>query len=544
MREPFFPEIDAVLYEGPDSGNPLAYRFYDAGRSVLGKSMREQLRFSVCYWHSFCWPGDDVFGEGCFARPWFEGARHSGPDEVFWTDAYVFFTTGDLGITASSGWDRDGRRYVMAWDVLLSEVTPYIQEVSSEISRQALVLVMTPDQRVIGLPRVPAYESEAAARADFLKPLAELRAPAAREFSAAARERELPAYFTFDFDGNTWWVGLRSYRMSSDHQLHVGVLLPDSDLLAEVTHQRRILLGATVLALVAALVYSLLLARGYSRPLEALARQSDKIRALDFSDDEEIQANLVEFQALADSQSKSLRALQSFSRYVPLEVVTELVETDQVARIGGRAEHLTVLFTDIAGFTAIAESMTPEALARHLSDYFECVVHELQRHGATVDKLIGDAVMAFWGAPLPMPDHCSRAVEAVDSARRALAELNDRWAAEGLPPLPTRFGLAMGQVIVGNMGASDRLAYTVIGDTVNLASRLEGINKLYGTETMAEQSVVEASGDAWAWRRLDRVRVVGRNEPVWVYELLGREQDAALVAAYEAAWDRYAGAEF
>jgi adenylate cyclase len=476
-------------------------------------------------------------------RPWFSGILGQQPGAVFWTAAYLFFTTGDLGITASSAWSDDGVQHVIAWDVLLSAVTTYTQQISSEVSSRALVVVMAPDGRVIGLPRVPAYRDESAIRAHFLRPLSELDSPVVWAFAAAASGHELPAYFTFESDGDTWWAGLRDYRMSTNHRLHLAVLIPDSDLLEEVAHQRQILLGATALALLAALAYSLLLARSYSRPLEALAAQSEKIRHLDFREDEQIEARLVEFQVLANAQRQALRALQSFSRYVPLEVVSELVETDQVARIGGREASLTVMFSDIAGFTSIAESMTPEALAQHLSRYFEGVVYDVQQHGGTVDKLIGDAVMAFWGAPRPMPDHCRRAVLAVASARRVVAELNRQFAAEGRPGLPTRFGLATGRVIVGNMGATNRLAYTVIGDTVNLASRLEGLNKLYGSTVMAEQAVVDAGGEGFNWRRLDRVRVVGRSGPVWVYELLETAADE-VVAAYEAAWDRYAAGDF
>jgi adenylate cyclase len=477
-------------------------------------------------------------------RPWFRLLDDIPEGDIGWTDPYLFFTTGELGITASGAGRHDGLRYKIAWDVKLTDITHFAQRVSADLSQRSEIIVATPDWRAVALPDDPAYTSAESVRADLLKPLGELAAPVARGLMLGAADRELPATFSFESGGDTWWAGLNRYALGPHHDLVMGVLVPNGDLLQEITQQRRILLAATALALLAALVYALLLARSYSKPLEALAAQSDRIRQLDFSEHAEIEAQLVEFQALARAQSQSLRALQSLGKYVPLDVVHELVKTDQVARIGGRLERITILFTDIAGFTSIAESMAPEALAEHLADYFDCVVHELQSNGATVDKLIGDAVMAFWGAPRPMADHAQRAVEATAAARRALTAANRRWREAGKPELPTRFGLASGEVIVGNMGAQDRLAYTVIGDTVNLASRLEGLNKRYGTQVMAEQSVVDAAASAYRWRRLDRVAVVGRSEPTWVYELLDDDRADERVERYEAAWDLYARREF
>ena len=477
-------------------------------------------------------------------RPWFTLLEDIPEGQIGWTDPYVLFTTGDLGITASSSWRNAGRRHVVAWDVLLNALTHFTQRLSNDLSPRSTVLIMTPDQRLIGLPDDPAFATPDAIRAGFLQPLDQLGTPVMDGFARRAKGIEPPASFDFDAGHDTWWAGISRYALGPHHNLLLAVLVPNGDLLKEITQQRRILLFATALALLAALVYALLLARSYSRPLEALAAQSDRIRELDFGEHAEIEAQLVEFQVLARAQSQSLRALQSFSRYVPLDVVRELVKTDQVARIGGRLERVTILFTDIARFTAIAESMTPEALAEHLADYFDCVVHALQCHDATVDKLIGDAVMAFWGAPRPMTDHARRAVDATVAARAALAAANRRWREAGKPELPTRFGLASGEVIVGNMGAQDRLAYTVIGDTVNLASRLEGLNKLYGTGVMAEQSVVDAAGPDRRWRRLDRVAVVGRSEPTWVHELLDDSVGDDLVTAYETAWDHYSERAF
>ena len=221
----------------------------------------------------------------------------------------------------------------------------------------------------------------------------------------------------------------------------------------------------------------------------------------------------------------------------------------EVARIGGHTETLTVLFTDIAGFTNISEGMSPEALTNHLAGYFQAMIDALHHHGATVDKIVGDAIVAFWGAPTPMPDQTDRALKGVLECRDTLEGLNQTWRSQGLPELPTRFGLATGPVVVGNMGARTRLAYTVLGDTVNLASRLEGLNKVYGTTVLVDIGTQQAGGDGYAMRHLDRIIVAGKTQATDIFELLGETGTVPLVKLtaarrYEAAWDKYRSGDF
>jgi adenylate cyclase len=232
-----------------------------------------------------------------------------------------------------------------------------------------------------------------------------------------------------------------------------------------------------------------------------------------------------------------------------MEVVKELVRKGEVARIGGRMETLTVLFTDIADFTKISESMTPEALTNHMAEYFQVMIDILHQHSATVDKIVGDAIVAFWGAPTPVPQPADQAIRAVLECRDRFVALNQDWRAKGLPALLTRYGLATGPVVVGNIGARTRLAYTVLGDPVNLASRLEGLNKVYGTTIMVDEATRQACNEPYEWRHLDRIVVAGKTEPSEIYEVLGAVGTVSpkvLAAArhYEAAWEKYRSGEF
>jgi adenylate cyclase len=166
-----------------------------------------------------------------------------------------------------------------------------------------------------------------------------------------------------------------------------------------------------------------------------------------------------------------------------------------------------------------------------------------------VTQLTGDGFVAFWGAPIDCPHHAAQAAETVLACRAGLADINSQWRTRGLPELPTRFGLATGPVIVGNVGSTERMVYTAVGDTINLASRLEGINRFYGTWVLASEATRRAAGDAFAWRRVDRVRAKGKQEPIDLYELLGRAGEVPadrleFAARYEAALDQYRERDF
>ena len=209
-----------------------------------------------------------------------------------------------------------------------------------------------------------------------------------------------------------------------------------------------------------------------------------------------------------------------FSTYVNPSLVDELVAHPEKLVLGGQREELTVLFSDIIGFTAISENLSPEALVSILNEYLDVMSGIIFRNDGTLDKYEGDAVMAFWGAPIPQKDHAVRACLAALEMQTSLAGLNETWKGSGRPPIRIRIGINTGDMVVGNMGAVGKFAYTVIGDSVNLASRLEGANREYGTGIMVSQRTYDLVRQDILGRELDRIAVVGRSEPVTTYELI------------------------
>src|SRR5208337_2862325 len=212
-------------------------------------------------------------------------------------------------------------------------------------------------------------------------------------------------------------------------------------------------------------------------------------------------------------------------------------------RPGGEVKELTIMFSDIRDFTTLSEGMSPDDLVLLLNEYFGAMTDILYQHFGTLDKYIGDAIMAFWGSPLPQEDHAFRACSAALQMVARLEELNRDWHAHGRPEIAVGIGLNTGPVNVGNMGSDKRLAWTVMGDNVNLASRLEGMTKQYRSRVIISESTYNQVADQFVAREVDRIRVKGKKHPVVIYELLAsvseRRAYATLLAQFNTALNVY-----
>ena len=213
----------------------------------------------------------------------------------------------------------------------------------------------------------------------------------------------------------------------------------------------------------------------------------------------------------------------AFSYYVNPSVVSEMLKNPEMLKLGGDKRIMTVLFSDIRGFTTISERLDPEALVHLLNQYLTVMTDLVFKYNGLLDKYIGDAIMAVWGAPLSQPDHAYLACKTGLEMMEELAELRRRWEAsdENIPYIDIGIGLNSGPMVVGNMGSLTRFDYTVMGDSVNLGSRLEGANKQYGTNIIIGEMTFEQVKDRFICRELDAVAVKGKEQPVRIYELVG-----------------------
>lgn len=248
--------------------------------------------------------------------------------------------------------------------------------------------------------------------------------------------------------------------------------------------------------------------------------------------------------AFVRRRARQTRAM--FAQYVPPAVVSRLIAQPELMRLGGEAREVTLMFTDLANFTTLSEQLSAEQTVEVLTAYFNAMTPIVHATGGTVDKFIGDAVMAFWGAPLDDPQHAEHAVTAAISMQQAMQVLVADLRARGLPPIHMRIGLHTGRVVVGNVGSEQRFSYTAIGDAVNLAARLEGANKAFGTGILLSAATAAQLPSSVALRALDDVVVKGKTEPVRVFtpcdDAAVRDASLAALNAFHARdWDGASG---
>ncbi|MFH1064551.1 MAG: adenylate/guanylate cyclase domain-containing protein [Candidatus Woesearchaeota archaeon] len=229
---------------------------------------------------------------------------------------------------------------------------------------------------------------------------------------------------------------------------------------------------------------------------------------------------------ISEKKSKK-KVMGAFGKYVSKDVIKHIMENPERLKLGGEKREITVFFSDIRGFTTISEKLSPEQLVALLNEYLTEMTNIILKHNGVVDKYMGDAIMAFWNAPLDQPKHAERACLTCLDMEDKLKELQKKWTEEGVPPLEIGIGLNTGQAVVGNMGSFDRFDYTAMGDTVNLGSRLESINKQYGTRIIISESTKNKVADLpFVVRKLDQVMVKGKKEPITIYELVSTEENA------------------
>jgi adenylate cyclase len=464
-------------------------------------------------------------------RPWFQAGLKQR--EPVWSDFYQM-TSGGLGVTCTTRFTAPGATAptgLFHVDLRIESITAFLT--SLQIGDHGAVFL---------------YDDKGARIAS---PTGEHVAAAARAADAATKNRS-PTQddqpFDVAVDGGLYEVVLEPVSITGDIRLQVAVVVNKADITDRIYHQALVAGGVAGLAGLLAIVLAVLLSSRISRPITAIATDLGKVGAFSISHDPSPQSFVREVSELGASVDRMKASLRSFAHYVPTDLVRTLLAVGQEAHLGGEIRRLTIHFSDVADFTSISEGMEPTRLVEATGRYFELMTGVLTRHGGTIDKFMGDGIMAFFNAPVALPDHPRQACLAALEAQRLLAEMA-RDTPPGEPIFRARIGLGLGDVLVGNIGTPDRFAYTLLGDEVNLSSRLEGLNKIYGTRIMATDAVMDEAGNGFEWRRLDRVAVKGRHQGTLVCELIGlRGEVAANILeardVYERALDAYFAGEF
>jgi class 3 adenylate cyclase/ABC-type nitrate/sulfonate/bicarbonate transport system substrate-binding protein len=297
-------------------------------------------------------------------------------------------------------------------------------------------------------------------------------------------------------------------------------LTPIDDFVGTLKATNRLIMVVIVILTMIELFFIYFASTRLSRPVEHVAEQLQAIENLRFDVPTARPSNIREIARLESAASLLRNSLQSFSSFVPMDIVRQLIKSGIPLALGVEPRVLTVFFSDLENFSSHSETLAPDDLLLQISTYLEEVSGAISEEGGTVDKFIGDGVMAFWNAPVQRPDHVLRGCAGALRAARRMERVNDAWEAEGRPRIRIRIGLHCARVLVGNIGSSTRLSYTALGDGVNVAARLEGINKLFGTTICISDSIYEEVCTAILVRPLERVQVKGRKTEFMIYELL------------------------
>lgn len=327
----------------------------------------------------------------------------------------------------------------------------------------------------------------------------------------------------------------------------VGIVVPRDFYLGKLVQMRQQVLGA-LLALIAVIIFAgVFIIRSVVRSHALILRETAKMKEFEFSPSDN-SSYLRDIEEVLAGLEKAKTAMRAMSKYVPIKLVRQLYQSGEEPVLGGKSSELSVLFTDVKDFTVFAEGMTPDKLAEVLGHYLQVMAETIQGEKGTIDKYIGDAVMAFWNSPEAVANHEILACRAALCCREALRKMYDSPDWGKTPRFETRFGLHRCVASVGHFGAPDRFNYTAIGDGVNLASRLEGLNKYYGTSIIASESIHVAAKAAFEFRLLDRVAVKGKTEGIFIYELLAEQiagkPRSELMVRYEQAFAAYQRGDF
>jgi len=456
-------------------------------------------------------------------RPWYLDALKSAPGHGRWQKPYVFTSRQQTGVAYSRP-VRDGTGRLLGVVAAEFEAAPLSRFLRAQkVGRSGRVYLVAESGVVIGHP---GYETVHLADGKLVNHLAASHPDPMLSGAWKARGTLDDEARKHPFSFGPYLAMARSFDTAADLPWVALTVVPADDLYGSVKRQTRdALLIAAAVALVAILV-AFLVSRSLSRAVGRVNAQMHRAASFELEGDDEaaiIGSPIREVHEMGAAVAALKHGLRSFSRYVPYQLVRHLLRSGQEARLGGEEREMTVLFSDIAGFTTVVEATPAPIVLSALGDYLHRMNLAIGETGGTVCQYLGDAIMAFWGAPDPQPDHAIRACRGALRMREEAESLLQTARDEGKPPLPTRFGVNSGDVMVGNIGAPDRFNYAILGDPVNAAARLEGLNKVYGTSIIVGERTAELVGDAMVLRQLDWVRAKGKSQALAVFELVGEK---------------------
>ncbi len=424
---------------------------------------------------------------------------------------------------------------VFTVDFYLTDLTHLLGTLTKSFP-DLFVAILEPDGRVITTTNDPQEPLLAAALSDFVKQNPRFKDNVEGNNHLVALEVQ----------GTTYLAALNHVDAPSGLKCVVASMERRATMFVGLDRAAEEMIEIALAALAISVLLGMIMAWRISAPLHFLGDDLASVGRFQLADSSRPRSMVREVNQLHEAADRMKTGLRSFIKYVPRDLVRQLLASGREAALGGEIRRLTVFFSDIENFTSYSEVTAPDRQVHELADYLEVLTANLRENSGTIDKFIGDGVLAFFNAPDAVAQHERMACRATLAVLKGLAaQQHERKG----PTFRTRIGLHAGDVLVGNIGTEERFAYTVLGDAVNVTSRLENLNKQYGTQVLASGEVRDAAGDDFAWRLLDRAAVVGRKGGMEIYELMGLkgEVDAGRLQrrdAYEKALGLYFARKF
>ncbi|MBN2824941.1 MAG: hypothetical protein JXQ76_06450 [Campylobacterales bacterium] len=449
-------------------------------------------------------------------RSWFYLAKTNR--ETYWSNPYKYATSSDIGITISSPYfDKNGVKIKVAGaDITSSKLHDFLIEQSQKV--QGNIVMFDNEQHIIASSFKDDHSQEVIKLSKF-SPSKVVR-DAANWYNRYAKTRGSIS----DEKGNEYLYFFSNFpKDSNSMDWRLLIIIPKEIILGKITatmYETIIISFVILLLFIGVVIYA---SQKLSHPIIEISNQIKSIEKLKLDIDIQDNSQISEIRKAQSSLQSLQVALSSFIKYLPVELIKKLMAAGQEAKVDGEERELAIMFTDIENFTTISEAMPPKDVALQLSEYFEAINRAILATGGTTDKYIGDAVLAFWGAPQKVDQPCRKAIETALMVQRFTYELNQRWGKKGKPIFKTRIGIHYGKSLVGNIGSNERLNYTVIGDSVNIASRLEEINKEYGTYLVFSNSVYEQIKEYYPVQYLDTLSLKGKTQSTKLYTIKNME---------------------
>lgn len=445
-------------------------------------------------------------------RRWYVFAQNTG--SPVWSNLFRFLTGGDFGVAlAIPVFIKNEFQGVFGIFLQLNTLQKFIENI--HVSQQGLVFIIREDGNIIAYPGL---------KQRTIVNINDIQNPWVITAFNLFKESN-KNIFQFKINNKIYLAVFKPITMLNKNDWFVGVVAPEEDFVGQFIKSNMLTLGISFLILIVGIILVSYFVSLVVKPLKVITREIEHIEHFELEKGVDVRSRIKEIILMSKALEAMKQGLRSFKKYVPATLVKQLIETGQDVYAGGTKKPLAILFSDIRNFTMISESYDPDKLTHHLCEYFTELSEIISSERGTIDKYIGDSIMAFWGAPLPEESPCQQAAKAALLCQKRLAELNQRWMSEGKPVMATGIGIHMGDAIVGNFGSPQRLNYTIIGDAVNTTSRLESCNKIYYTQIIVSEDVYDILKDQFVFRLLDYVTLKGKVKKNNIYELMAFTQD-------------------